>query len=852
VRDLLPDFRYAMRRLWRAPAFTLASAVTLALGIGVASSVFAIEEAAIFRPVRDAHLERVHSVAIADRRITQHMPITLSQFRALDARPPEGVQVAALGDWIITAKTPGRTEQVHLEMISGGAARMFGLRARAGRVLSVEDDRPTATPVVVLSDRLWQHWFGGRRDVVGAASLTLNAVPFTVVGVAPPEFHSIYPFRRADVWIARAMWTSVYPASGLDDSLWSVFVRARPGMTEAALVAGVQRVLESSPDGLEPLITTREYGEKAADPSNARVVAGRDLSTAILADMSGIADVLLVFAGFVLLAACANLANMLYARAAERADELSIRRSLGATAVRVLRLVVLEAMIVAGLATLVGVTLSLVGLALLGSAMPAFEARGYFVPLADASADGHVFLFACGCGVTAALAVGSLTAWRAARLEPFQARGAGSAASGLTRRGRGIRVGLVAVQVTTALVLVMGAGVYVASTAKVLDRRLEFDTAPLTSVHLVLPREDDRLRALGGDRSVGYNDSRARAFYDRLLAAVRALPGVQHVTVTSGLPGAEYSRPLRKLLVADKDAVRDGDSAKPWMDPSYRRVNGDVASASSTFLDTIGLPLTRGRNLRETDRDGAPLVAVVSESAAAELWPGREPIGRRFMFGLENRWWTVVGVCGDPVHQWDESPLDSPSNFVLVPLDQRFGTDTLIVARSANPSALITPLRAAIHAMDEDVPVSDAATVDESILAWVRPLRASALLMTTLVVISLGISMLGVYGVMAYLVSQRTREFGIRLALGATPRRLVVATLAEARVLVLIGLVPGVWIVSVSSRFLQNSTTRAFVPNDISIWIVVPLFILLVGMAAAWTPARRAARVDPAIALRDL
>jgi predicted permease len=854
VRDLLPDVRYAARRLLRTPGFTAASVVTLALGIGAASSVFAIEEAAIFRPVREAHLEGVHSLAIADRRIPGRMPITEAQFRALESRPPEGVQVISLAEWTITAKIPGRTEQVQVEMVSGGAASMLNLRSQLGRVLRPDDDRPAAAPAVVVSDRLWRSWFGGHPDVVNSTRVSLNNIPFTVVGVAPQAFRSIYPFRRADIWIARAKWASVYDAPSLDgNGLWSVFIRSRAGMTDAQMVAGVRRVLESSPEGVEPLIATRAYGQKAVDPSSARVVLGRELSSDIMANTGEIAVVLLAFAGFVLLAACANLANMLYARATERALEFGIRRSLGATAARVFRLVLLETVIVFGLAAFAGLLLAILSLALLGSAMPAFDAHGYFVPLADVSVDGRVFLFACLCGLVAALAVGSLTAWRASHVEPFQTLANAGATSTLTRRGRGIRVVLVAVQVTAALILVMGAGVYATNTARALDRHLEFDTAPLASVRIVLPRVDDPLRRLRGIRTLGYSESRARAFYDQLVSTVSTLTDVQAATLTSGLPGAQYSRTLRKLLVADKDTSARGDeNAKPWMDSSYRRVDADVASASSTFLDTIGLPLIRGRNLRETDRDGAPLVAVVSESAAAQLWPGRDPVGRRFMFGLENRWWTVVGVCADPVLQWDESPLDSPSNFALVSRDQRFDSDSLLVIRSRAPAAAIMQLRSVVQAMDDDLPVSDASTVDESILAWVRPLRASAILMTTLVAVSLGISMLGVYGVMAYLVSQRTREFGIRLALGATPRRLVLNTLAEARLLVLIGLVPGVWLTSVSSRFLQNSTTRAFLPNDISMWFAVPILVLVVGVAAAWVPARRAAGVDPVEALRDL
>jgi hypothetical protein len=384
--------------------------------------------------------------------------------------------------------------------------------------------------------------------------------------------------------------------------------------------------------------------------------------------------------------------------------------------------------------------------------------------------------------------------------------------------------------------------VYVARTAQVLDRHLLFDTAPLASARLNLSRFYRQK----------YTESSTRAFFDRVLRDTAKLPDVQSATLTSGLPGASYA-PVRQLLVADKDSsLIDGDSPTPWRDSTYRRVNVYLSTGSVDFLKTIGLPLTRGRDFRSTDVDGAPLVAIVSESAAARLWPGRDPLGRRAMLGLETHWLTVVGVCADAISEWVESDIDSPSNFVLVPFDQRFSTDALVVARTSKPGAAAGAIRAAVHAIDEDVPVSDAGTVDAAILAWVRPLRAWGALMASLVVISLCIASLGIYGVISYFVSLRTREFGIRLALGATPRQLVLMTVREARLLLLIGLLPGVWIVSVGSRFFQNTTLKVFTPNDIPTWFAVPALILAVGLIAAYIPARRAARVDPNVALREL
>lgn len=848
---MLADFREAARRLWRTRGFTATAVLTLALGIGVTTAFYAVEDAAVFRPLRTAHLDNVYNLMLRDRRYPMAMPLTNAQFRAIERQPPVGVLHAAiLTVSSVIAKLPGRTEEVRAEVVSGSATATFSVRTQAGRFIDADDDRLTAAPVVVLSDRLWRDWLAGSTDLIGRTSVSIGGIPHTIIGVAAPGFEGMFPFTQCDLWLPYAAFGARKIAevrSLRPDAVQTAtaYVRLADGVTPARVEPALRAAIIGSEDGPEPLISLLTTSKDrpphpvrprlTPDASAIHVDLGSSGNGAVMPGAMAI----LVLSGLVLLAACANLSNLLFARASERAGEVAVRLSLGASASKICRLFFAEAAIISALAALAGLALAVGATYLLGTAIPLFGPGRWNRLTVEVTPSVRVALYAVGTGTISALLVGALAGWRASHLPPGRTLASAGAAMGMTRRGRTARVIFVVIQVTVAVVLITGASNSLANMAKVLARRIHFDTAPLSSASLHLPRE--------------YTDGRAHEFFDRVLQAARRDRSVQGAALASGLPGATYARTGGKLFIADKDDSRTvGDSEKPWMDAGYHRVSGELGGVSPEFLSTIGLPLRQGRDFRATDADGAPLVAIVSEAAAAQLWPNRNPIGRRVMFGLEGKWWTVIGVCADPVTQWDESPLLSPSNLVLVPFDQRFQRQALVILRSTTPMARVELLRTTVHALDEDLPVYDASTVDELILSWVRPLRAAAALMGSLVVLSLTIAALGIYGVMSYLVSIRTREFGIRLALGAAPRRLVLMAVSEARLLILIGLLPGVWLVSVGSAFGQNRLLQGFMPTDISTWFAVPALILAIGLAAAYIPARRAARVDPNSALREL
>jgi putative ABC transport system permease protein len=872
VSRLFRDFRYAARQLRRTPGFTVIAVVTLALGIGASTAVFAFVNALVFRPIGSAKIDDVYIPFSAGRppmrtnpgasqpAEVRPRPLTTTDFRAFLASPPAAVAaVTALGTSDVTIRMPGRAQRVRAEGIAGDYRAVFGLTVQAGRFVDAGDDAGALANVVV-SDRLWRRWFGGDRSGVGRATITVNNQPLTIVGVTPAGYggHGGTAWSGIDVWMPLSVWRAMslerqrasleqaiarQPALEGQRNLQSqrnleslrnldaqrdvmsgqIYLRARPGTATPAVAAAFEALYSPTfPDG-------------NPNRGGVRVIAIRDL----MAGDSRIAmgRVIVGLGALVLIAACANLANLLYARGAKRAGEVAVRLSLGGRPVDIFRLFVAETTILSGVATAIGLTLAAAALQLTGAgstslAGPRSSRSRPDLMNSEITPDVETLLFALAAGSLVALGVGFLTAWRASRVPPLQTLAAAGVPGGVTPRSRRWRVALVAVQVTAAVLLMIGTGLYVRRAAESLTQTVRFDTAGITAARI-----DLSLHA--------YTETRGRAFYQEVLNRVRALPGVESATLTDGLPGYAYVSERRPnfLIISEPTALQTITTA--------RRVTAAYAGVADGFFEALGVRLLRGRALQPADRYGAPLVAVVCESLAARLWPGEEPIGKRLMFGNEGHWRTVVGLSSDPIVSSKDTPYGCASCVAFVPWDQRYAPQMLIMARSARPAALVEPMTAAVRAVDAEVAIQEAAPLDDSLLAWVRPERAEAALMGSLGVLALVIASLGVYGVVSFLVSSRTREFGIRLALGATPRRVVGMVLDHALHLMLVGLLPGVLIASLGSRILENRI-RDLMPNDIPTWIVVPLLVLVVGLVAGYIPARRASRIDPTVALREL
>lgn len=818
MRHLQQDLRYAWRQLRHAPGFTIVAVVTLGLGIGANTAFFSIVNALAFKDSPGVNLDRVHAPMFVEARTGQPaVGLQRSDLTSMQARMPTGVaEITGVHDVSPQLiQIPGHAQSVLAERVGASFSRVLDLPPQVGQWISADDERSGASSVVI-SDRIWREWFAANRDAVGRPSIKINRKPFTIVGVAPAGFDGVRPlYGQVDLWL---------PLFPIERDLYEfqrrsglVLVKALPGVGRAQLERELTGLVATPPAraGQTPV--------RLAVAPAAQVLRPRGLTMVNWA--------ILALSSLILVAACANLANMLYARGARRAGEVAVRLSLGGTRARVLRLFLAETAIIAGLSAAVGFAFALGATELFTRAFPALNIDRVRRVTLDLSPDYRVFLFALGAGTAAAIVVGLMTAWRSSRVPLLSTLAASGAPGGLTAR-KGLRTSLVAVQVTVAVLLVMGTGLFFEQTRKDLFRRVHFDTASVTTARVSVSTGDP-----------GYSATRGRVFFERLVQDVVKRPGVEAAALAHTIPGGVGQAAPRWTVLLREDPPRGASGATP-------RIQTWFAHVSPRFFDAVGLPILRGRDFMLSDVDGGPPVAIVSQIAADALWPGEDPIGKRAHFAARE-WVTVVGVSADPLSSWDNSPANRVANFLFRPWAQNYTSNTLIVARSANATGQIEALRSAVRAIDEDVAVFDASTLDQSILAWAAPLRAAALLMNSLGVLALGIAMLGVYGVIAYFVSTRTREFGIRMALGATPGRVLKMVIDQAIHVVLVGLLSGVFLASVGSRWIE-SWQFDIMPNEISTWVVVPLLILAAGVLAGYLPARRAAKIDPNVALREL
>ena len=836
MRDVLTDIRYAARRLRATPAFSVTAVLTLALGIGTTTAVFGVIDALTFRPVTGIDLDGAYAVTLRDTRSSKRIEIPWTAARALHRRAAdEGVRVAIqAGYWTPHAKAADRTEQnLSAAAIGGDFAAVYGLRAQVGRWLTAEDDEAGGSHAAVISDRLWREWYGARTDIVGRDAIALrfsSRKPTTVriVGVAAPGFRGLTPQTSfTDLWISHATVSDSYAGQTAFDHLLAMTVHTRPppqvhvptaAASIKAMLAGVMPALDrdSTVVALTPVRQTLD-----------------------LQSLSPLRIAALAVSMLVLVAACANLANMLLARGAHRAGEVAIRLALGASRLRIARVFMAEVVLIAGSAAAAGVGLAAGGLRVFANTVPTISVGPGVDLTPDLSLSIRMLAYSLVVSAAASAVVGLIAAWRGSMTSPRLTFAAACAGSSATPRARLLRTAMVSVQVTVALVLVMAAGLYLETmVVKLVERglfgrRLNYDASHVVAgrVHLAVHE---------------FSDARGRYFLDRALEEVRRLPDVEAAAIATGLPGALHPLAPRGIyLVLDNETA--ALAGHPGRGAAY------CLSVSPGFLDVIGLPIRRGRDFQQTDGPGAARVAILGRRAAEVLWPGEDPIGKRLAGPASmlrtGDWTTVVGIVDEPVTPHDLAPYNEASQFVFVPFAQHYTPYASIVVRTSRPGTMADPLRRAVRAIDPDVALLDVNTVESTVLAWLGPVRAATMLSAALGVLALGIAALGVYGVMAFLTSSRTREFGIRLALGATPRQLTKLVLDDALRIVLIGLLPGVLLASWGSRYVE-ARLFGIMPNSITNWVIVPLIVLAAGIVAAYIPARRASHTDPTITLR--
>jgi predicted permease len=804
---LLKDFRFAARSLRKQPAFTTTVIATLALAIGASTAIFSVVEATLLErfPFRDAErLAFLNGVAGPQRAVRGGSLIEVQDWGRL-TRTFEHVSV--YDETSLNLRTADGAERVEAEMVSASFFPMLGVTAQLGRVFDAVEDRvPDANPVIVISDAMWRTRFGGDPAIVGR-TLTLNDRPFMVVGVMRPGFKGIS--FDTDVWFPSMMVRANGGPTDLTDrgNRWLGAVgRLRDGVTLEAAQRDMDRVAAQ---------LARDFPQNNRD----RGVQVVELREGYLGTTETLVLALFGAVGLFLLIACANVVGLQLVRAAGRRQEIALRIAIGANRGRLVQQLVVEGLALAVMSAVVGLAVAHWGLAGLTALAPAGVFPNYAQPSIDLVAFGFALAVALACGVL----FGVVPALRASRLELAGALKEGSgrgSAPGFGRRRPGGQQLLVVAETAVALVLLVGAGLMVRSLQRQLAVDPGFEPAGVLRARLVLPQH--------------YKSAQLRQAVEQLQTRFGAIPSARGVAVGSTLPlGGSSSASF--IYVPD-------------VDDRFRYYRHFVAP---DYFATLGIRLTRGRTFSAADRDSAPAVAIISEATARRLWRGADPVGRRIRLGdVDGDEVTIVGVVGDVRFRDLTTPLATSEPDVYFPIAQIPARNLQIAVRSTLPrEQLAAAMRREVAEIDPSIPLFAIRPMDELLAQQTATGRFGSAVLSAFGVAALVLAAVGLYGVLAFVVSLRRREIGIRLALGATSGRVLEGVIGQGVTLAAIGLAIGVAIAFFSTRVIESQLFGVGA-RDPLVFVGAALALLAVAAVASWIPGRRAARVDPQIALR--
>ena len=819
---LARQVRMAARALLRRPTFALIAIATLALGSGAATAVFSLVYGVLLRPLpfpEPAQLVAVmHTLNIEGARsVDQSDAGFLLYDRYATAFASAGVYRNADVNVVTggAAGASGTAERVVATGVSVGLLPTLGVTPLLGRGFVTGEDRVGVPRVVVISEGMWRRTFGADPAIVGRR-VTIDGAAREIVGVMPGAFR--YPSTTTQLWFPLPL----DPARATPGSFnYTHVARLRPGVTaeraRAELARLLPRVMDEYPGGIPRAMFERVQLQPVVMP----------LRDAVVGDVGRLLWILLGSAVLVLLVACANVASLFLVRVEEGQRELAVRDALGAGRVALLTQYVGEALVLSMAGGAAGVVLAALAVRLLrrlpsGSALPRLEEVGI---------DGTVLLFALGTAVVSAVAVSVLPLLRARTMSVAAVlRDSGRANTAGARRQRA-RSTLVVAQVALALVLVAGSGLMARSFARLRDVRPGFDAEPVLAVRLALPRAEYATAA-----------SRTQ-LYERLLASVRALPGVREAGLTTWVP-LTGDNSNSAVWVEDR-AAADADAVPPV----HEQVN-----VSGGWFAAMGVPLLAGRTLGAADAARPSTDVVVSRAFAERYWPGRSPLGKRIRPGLDGTpWYTIVGVVGD-VHL---TALDRPANdAVYLPLvtteaDTTFVPNAvaLTIRTDGDPAALVGPVRQAVRALDATLPTYDERPMAATVYAAAARTRFTMLLLGVASAVALALGAIGIYGVMAYGVSLRQREIGVRMALGARPADVSRMISRQGVRLATAGVVIGLAGALVLTRFLRGLLYDVSPTDPLTLGATCGV-LLGVALVASWLPARRAAALPPVEALR--
>jgi predicted permease len=838
MSTFLQDVRYAVRTLMRTPGFALVVVFTLGLGIGANTAIFSLMDQVLLRslPVKNPdQLVQLDGPGPFSGR-TYNMR-TFSYPMYVDFRDRNDVFTGLMARFgtSATLTSRGQSERVDVELISGNTFEVLGVSPVLGRAITQDDDRtPGAHPVAVLSYTYWQRRFAGSPAVLNQV-VTINRTPVTIVGVAPRGFAGVAATQSPDIFMPLMMKAEITPTwNDLDNrrSRWlNIVGRLQPGLTADAAKARLdvvyQQILEHE---LTAVPAFASGSQRFRDGFRAKKLtlhgAAQGLSD-LRESVQTPLFVLMGMVGLVLLIACANVANLLLSRASARQKEMAVRLALGAGRQRLIRQTLTESLVLATAGGIVGVVLSIWVGDLLISAMP-FES---FTRSLSSEPDLRVGGFTAILALTTAIIFGLIPAVQASKPELNRTlREEAGNLSGGTKQAR-FRKGLVVAQVALSMLLVAGAGLFARSLYNLKTLDTGFDVG-----NLITFRIDPSLN--------GYDQVRIKSFFDQVLQDIRQIPGVQSASIAQ-VPALTGSASSRTVEVQGYERKPD-ENMNPWTN-----------EVGADYFRTLGMPLVAGREFDERDAAGAPLVAIINESFAKYFWGDANPIGRRFGFSAmkDPAAIEVVGVVKDALYadmRQGTTEENQTPRFAYIPYQQSVElSEMTFYVRTAGSGGETVPeqLRQTVRRADASLPVYEMQSMERTVDEALFNERMLALLSASFGLLATLLAAIGLYGVMSYTVSRRTREIGIRIALGAERTTVVWMVLREVAFLTVVGIAIGVPGALGLSRFVR-SQLYGIEPSDPMTLLIAASTLAAVGLFAGYLPARRAAGVQPVRALR--